>query len=768
SGEFASVGVDVGVVGGGVGGLTQWEERYTVDRKSSEGNTKEDICVKLTMKLHQASPNLSMLLYHVSQRSLREEEGEGEGRGGGGGMRPNRILGLGLSGVGGPGKGGVGGSETSSGSSGSGVGSSGSVVTRLVLSDARLEDSDTFLCTATNPHGTRTARYTLIVQDVPAPPSDVVVSEGGSRHITLTWTPSRDSNSPVISYIVTLQPQSPIGGLSVREERVGGQERGARVGGLTPYTHYMVRVAAENRVVAVSSTSLEVNWDSPPTNTTHGPILGYHIGYKLSSSNKAYNFSRVSSEGVLSGGGGGGVGRVRVGELRPHTRYSLVVRVYNGKGAGPPSSPPAIATTLEDKPSAPPQDVRCRQGGPDEEGGSGMRGAATTLTITWTPPSLSHRNGDLTSYRVTYWPTQQQQQQQQQSGGMGGERVVPGGVTGVGGVGLMVSLEGLQAWTNYSVSVAAFTRAGRGVASTPLTCTTAQDVPSSPALIKAMVSGPRAVVVSWSAPSHPNGPLLHYTVKWAGMGVSEGAANSKRVGPGGTHIILQDLPYTVHQVWVTAATGVGEGPPTNKVRVRPASTIPAGVWSVGGQVQAASGEGVSLRCGAVGIPQPHLAWTHQGAPLPLANSRVVMSEGGASLNIGTVQRGDSGRYTCTATNPHGRDSVTYQLTVLVPPSPPSLHATETTASSIRVQWGVTDTGGAPLLGATLHYRSGGGGVDGDVGEIGGGGRMCMDEGRGDDDGGGSGVGEREGGELVEVVVVVMVMEKEEKEEGDCR
>lgn len=40
----------------------------------------------------------------------------------------------------------------------------------------------------------------------------------------------------------------------------------------------------------------------------------------------------------------------------------------------------------------------------------------------------------------------------------------------------------------------------------------------------------------------------------------------------------------------------------------------------------------------------------------------------------------------------------------VPPSPPLLHVTETTASSIRVQWSVEDTGGAPLQGATLHYR----------------------------------------------------------------
>ena len=37
------------------------------------------------------------------------------------------------------------------------------------------------------------------------------------------------------------------------------------------------------------------------------------------------------------------------------------------------------------------------------------------------------------------------------------------------------SVGGLRAWTNYSVTVAAVTRAGVGVASPDLTCTTRED-----------------------------------------------------------------------------------------------------------------------------------------------------------------------------------------------------------------------------------------------------------------------------------------------------
>lgn len=38
--------------------------------------------------------------------------------------------------------------------------------------------------------------------------------------------------------------------------------------------------------------------------------------------------------------------------------------------------------------------------------------------------------------------------------------------------------------------------------------------------------------------------------------------------------------------------------------------VPAGVWSVGGNLTAAWKEDVSLACGAVGVPDPSLTWTH--------------------------------------------------------------------------------------------------------------------------------------------------------------
>lgn len=39
-------------------------------------------------------------------------------------------------------------------------------------------------------------------------------------------------------------------------------------------------------------------------------------------------------------------------------------------------------------------------------------------------------------------------------------------------------------------------------------------------------------------------------------------------------------------------------------------------------------------------------------------------QGDGTLTLGDLERKDGGRYTCTATNAHGRDTATYHLTVL--------------------------------------------------------------------------------------------------------
>ncbi|XP_066948108.1 cell adhesion molecule Dscam2-like isoform X4 [Macrobrachium rosenbergii] len=578
-------------------------------------------------------------------------------------------------------------------------------VSELVLHTTHVGDSGTYVCTATNAHGSLTADFHLLVQDVPGPPSGVGVSEESSRYLTLTWTPPEDSNAPISAYLVTFTSQDThqtSNGLFVgpREVTVEGDQRKVRIDGLLPATTYIFTVVAENRVgrsqpssplrittqeeapsghpqnvrvVAVSSTALQVTWEPPFDNLTHGTILGYYLGFKDDSESEggAYNFTTVGVDGA-------GATTATLAGLRPHAHYSVVLQAFNSRGAGP-TSPPAIATTLEDKPSAPPGHVTCEAV------------TARSLVVTWKPPPTRHINGVITNYRVTYSVSSSH------AGGRSGSMVSEG---------LRATLTALLPWTNYSVTVAASTRAGEGVSSLPLICTTNQDVPEAPARVKAVVSGPRAAVVAWSPPINPHGRITRYSVHWSSAG-GRGPPHTRHVGAHFTHLTLHDLPHTTHQVWVTASTRVGEGPSSSVATVKPSHTVGAGIWAVGGNLTAAWKEDVSLPCGAVGVPEPTLTWTHEGKHIPQSHNRFTVQPDG-TLTLADIQRRDSGVYMCTATNHHGSDKVAYNLTVLVPPSAPSLHVTETTASSIRVQWSVEDTGGAPLQGATLHYRSVGG------------------------------------------------------------
>ncbi|KAK7082481.1 hypothetical protein SK128_000210 [Halocaridina rubra] len=353
-------------------------------------------------------------------------------------------------------------------------------LSELVLHTTHVGDSGTYVCTATNAHGFLTADFHLLVQDVPGSPLGLGVSEEGSRHLTLSWTPPEDSNSPISAYLVSFTPQDtqlfPSGFfIGPREVTVEGDQQQVRIEGLIPATSYVFTVVAENRVgrsklssplrvttheeapsghpqnvrvVAVSSTALQVSWEPPLDNLTHGTVLGYYLGFKddrhlfsiSESEGGAYNFTTVGVDGA-------GVTTATLAGLRPHAHYSVVLQAFNSRGAGP-MSPPAKATTLEDKPSAPPGHLTCESV------------SSRSLVVTWKPPAARHINGVVTNYRILYSAISDH------DGGRGKSKVSEG---------LRATLTELLPWTNYSITVTAATRAGEGVASAPLPCVTNQD-----------------------------------------------------------------------------------------------------------------------------------------------------------------------------------------------------------------------------------------------------------------------------------------------------
>ncbi|XP_067846589.1 hemicentin-1 isoform X2 [Heptranchias perlo] len=74
-----------------------------------------------------------------------------------------------------------------------------------------------------------------------------------------------------------------------------------------------------------------------------------------------------------------------------------------------------------------------------------------------------------------------------------------------------------------------------------------------------------------------------------------------------------------------------------------------------------------LKCVVSGVPTPQVTWRKDGAILSASNLRYSFSDDG-SLNIGSAQVTDTGRYLCMATNKAGTARKRIDVQVYVPPS----------------------------------------------------------------------------------------------------
>lgn len=73
------------------------------------------------------------------------------------------------------------------------------------------------------------------------------------------------------------------------------------------------------------------------------------------------------------------------------------------------------------------------------------------------------------------------------------------------------------------------------------------------------------------------------------------------------------------------------------------------------------GHTVDFLCEASGYPQPVVAWTRGGSPLPLDRRHVVLSSG--AFRIMRVEAHDEGEYECQAVSPVGTVRTAVQLSI---------------------------------------------------------------------------------------------------------
>ncbi|CAL8103483.1 unnamed protein product [Orchesella dallaii] len=453
-------------------------------------------------------------------------------------------------------------------------------------------------------------------------------------------------------------------------------------------------------------------------------------------------------------------GEALIDNLRKFSRYAVIVQAFNAKGTGPPSYP-VIGTTLQDVPSLSPENVGCKaissqslqitwdnpplegrngviQGykviySPSEEtvfpslllsqipasSASSSGGASSPSAFLSAATSLSTSIASSSSSSSGSASSSSAQQGQQPPVSLGGSSSSElGGALSSPETDFNVetkltterelSVHGLRRWTNYTISVLAFTAAGDGKLSEPVICHTDEDVPSPPSSIKALVSSRRSILVSWLPPEFPNGRIEKYTLYSRQMDLTKVEKKFLQA-----HEIKHEFSTLkegqAYEFWVTASTKIGEGTPTSRVHTSTTNKVAAKIASFSRSIDVAWKRDVVLLCDAVGVPEPSVQWQFNGNYIEMGSRR--NAEEGGNLTILEVTPEDNGNYTCVAQNTHGTDSVSYHVRVQTPPQPPILQIVEASYEALRLLWTPMSDGGSPIKGYLINYKIAGGDWD---------------------------------------------------------
>lgn len=301
-------------------------------------------------------------------------------------------------------------------------------------------------------------------------PYALKVLDKSGRTVQLSWAKPYDGNSPLKRYIIEFKTSRGSWEHDVDRVIVPGHTNEAQVQQLSPATTYNFRIVAENeigvsdssevvpiitaeeapsgkptniKVEPTSQTSLRVTWKAPQRNEWNGEILGYYVGYKLSSANTSYYFEEVKysmEEGKEYS--------LELTNLKTYTQYSVMIQAYNKVGAGPMSDEEK-QYTAEGTPNQPPSETMC------------TTLTSQTIRVSWVSPPLETANGVIKGYKVVYAPSEQWYDDKNKNY----KKTASSDTV----------LHGLKKYTNYTMQVLAMTSGGDGVRSAPIHCQTEQD-----------------------------------------------------------------------------------------------------------------------------------------------------------------------------------------------------------------------------------------------------------------------------------------------------
>ncbi|XP_061021252.1 neuronal cell adhesion molecule isoform X8 [Dama dama] len=437
----------------------------------------------------------------------------------------------------------------------------------LVVTDVSDDDGGTYTCVANTTLDNVSASAVLSVvaptptpapiYDVPNPPFDLELTDQLDRSVQLSWTPGDDNNSPITKFIIEYEDAMHEPGLWHHQTEVPGTQTTAQLK-LSPYVNYSFRVMAENNLgrslpseaseqyltkaaepdknptavegLGSEPDNLVITWKPLNGFESNGPGLQYKVSWRQKDGDDEWTSVVVAN-----------VSKYIVSGTPTFVPYLIKVQALNDAGFAPE---PAVVMghSGEDLPMVAPGNVRVNVVN------------STLAEVHWDPVPLKSIRGHLQGYRIYYWKAQ--------SSLTRNRRHLEKKILTFQGSKTHGMLPGLEPFSHYSLNVRVVNGKGEGPASADKVFNTPEGVPSAPSSLKIVNPTLDSLTLEWEPPSHPNGILTEYTLKYQPINSTHelGPLVDLKIPANKTHWTLKNLNFsTRYKFYFYAQTAAGSG-----------------------------------------------------------------------------------------------------------------------------------------------------------------------------------------------------------------
>nr|XP_036866722.1 neuronal cell adhesion molecule [Manis javanica] len=437
----------------------------------------------------------------------------------------------------------------------------------LVVADVSDDDGGIYTCVANTTLDSVSASAVLRVvaptptpapiYDVPNPPFDLELTDQLDKSVQLSWTPGDDNNSPITKFIIEYEDTMHEAGLWHHQTEVSGTQTTAQLK-LSPYVNYSFRVMAVNSLgrsrpskaseqyltkaaepdknptavegLGSEPDNLVITWKPLNGFESNGPGLQYKVSWRQQDGDDEWTSVVVAN-----------VSKYIVSGTPTFAPYLVKVQALNDVGFAP--EPAAVmGHSGEDLPMVAPGNVLVNVVN------------STLAEVRWEPVPPKSIRGHLQGYRIYYWKAQ--------SSSKRNRRHIEKKILTFQGSKTHGMLPGLEPFSHYTVNVRVVNGKGEGPASPDRVFNTPEGVPSAPSSLKIINPTLDSLTLEWDPPSHPNGILTEYTLKYQPINNTHelGPLVDLKIPANKTRWTLKNLNFsTRYKFYFYAQTAAGPG-----------------------------------------------------------------------------------------------------------------------------------------------------------------------------------------------------------------